>query len=252
MDSELRIGVIDPEVLGTYGDTGNAQVIAYRAEARGIKTQIEMIHLDQEIPAELDLYVMGGGEDNAQALAARHLRESPRFFQAIAAGKPLLAICASLQILGEWYVDAQNQQVAGAQLLDITTSPRGERMIGELVTTPMLPGLTQLLTGFENHGGITTLGSEAKPLGQVKYGYGNGVAKGQTPGLSFDGVCQRGIIATYMHGPVLGRNPQLADYLICQATGFDTLPELQLPFIDQLRQERIKAAGKSESVTRRK
>ncbi|MFP7697293.1 type 1 glutamine amidotransferase [Trueperella sp. LYQ143] len=243
MNSALHIGVIDPEVLGTYGDTGNASVLAYRARARGIDAQIHMIHLDQAIPTSMDIYVMGGGEDAAQAIAAEHLRANRDFCQKIESGTPLLAICASLQILGNWYVDARNQRVEGLELLDITTSPQGHRSIGELVSEPMFGGLAQELTGFENHGGATSLGPDARPLGIVTAGTGNGgtTAVGQ-PGLMYDGVAQHGIIATYMHGPVLVRNPELADYLIRQATGMASLEELEMPLLHQLRAERIKAA----------
>lgn len=242
MTDTLRIGVIDPEVLGTYGDTGNALVLAYRARARGIAASIHHIHLDESIPADLDLYVMGGGEDTAQALAADHLRRSRDFSAALRRGKPLLAICASLQILGTWYTDATGRKVAGAELLDITTSPQGFRSIGELATEPLLEGLTQPLTGFENHGGATTLGPDASPLGRVLSGTGNATL---TRGVSGDGALGWGIVATYMHGPVLARNSELADYLLAQALGVSPadLEPLPMPLVDDLHRERLASTG---------
>lgn len=240
-DRTLRLGVIDPEVLGTYGDTGNALVLAHRARARGYDAEIIHIHLDQAIPADLDLYIMGGGEDTAQALAADHLRRSPAFLSALRGGRPLLAICASLQILGVSYTDATGRTVAGAELLDIVTTPQGHRSIGELVSDPLVDGLTEPLTGFENHGGATRLGPDARPLGAVRAGAGNGV---DTDGHAVDGAVQEGIIATYMHGPALARNPQLADLLLARAAGVDvaSLTPLSIPLVDALRHERLEAA----------
>lgn len=243
MTSTLSIGVIDPEVLGTYGDTGNALVLAARAKARGIDADIHMIHLDQEIPASIDIYVIGGGEDTAQALAADHLRRSEGFLRALRDGRPLLAVCASLQILGRFYTDATGREVAGAELLDISTVPQGFRSIGEIVTEPLIEGLTQPLTGFENHGGATSLGPDARPLGRVTSGTGNATL---TEGVACDGACQSGIVATYMHGPVLPRNPELADLLLARATGVDaaSLAPLDMPLVDQLRAERLAFARK--------
>ncbi|MBD3689592.1 glutamine amidotransferase [Nanchangia anserum] len=244
MTDRLTIGVIDPEVLGTYGDTGNALVLSHRARARGIATDIVEIHLDEAIPADLDLYVMGGGEDTAQALAADHLRRCADFTAALRRGRTLLAICASLQILGRSYTDATGREVAGAEVLDISTTPQGHRSIGELVTAPLLPGLTQPLTGFENHGGATQLGPDARPLGRVLSGSGNAA---DHDGGAVDGACQGGVVATYMHGPVLARNAELADYLLARAVGCEVgdLAELDMPLVDQLHAERVRAAGVS-------
>lgn len=237
-ESHLRIGVIDPEVLGTYGDTGNALVLAHRARSRGVDADIVMVHLDETIPADLDLYVMGGGEDTAQALAAEHLRTSRAFSAALARGHaPLLAICASFQILGHSYTDAHGRTVAGAGLLDCHTCPQGFRSIGELVSTPLLDGLTQALTGFENHGGATQLGPDATPLGRVTAGAGNATDASER----VDGACQGSIVATYMHGPALARNPELADLLLARALGVSpgSLAPLEVPFVADLRAERL-------------
>ena len=240
-ESTLRIGVLLPEVLGTYGDTGNAYVLQQRAQRRGIPAEIITIDLDTPIPHDLDIYTMGGGEDTAQALAAYKFSTEPGLMRALNAGRPLLAICASLQVLGHWYRDAHGERVAGLGVLDVTTDPQGHRTIGELVTAPLLEGLTDLLTGFENHGGGTVLGPEAAPLGRVISGTGNGTPQGQSPApLAADGVVQGSIIATYMHGPALARNPQLADLLLSRALGYDVDP-LDVPFVADLRAERLAA-----------
>lgn len=238
-ESALRIGVILPEVLGTYGDSGNALVLAERARRRGIAAEIIHIGIDDAVPDSLDIYTMGGGEDIAQEIAAAKLREDHSLVRALNAGRPLLAICASLQVLGHWYEDARGRQVSGLGLLDVTTRPQGARSIGELVSEPALDGLTELLTGFENHGGGTLLGPDAQPLGRVLYGNGNTTREGDN--ASHEGAVQGSIIATYMHGPVLARNPQLADLLLARAMGVElgTLAPVEIPGVKQLRTERL-------------
>lgn len=244
-ESVLRIGVLIPEVLGTYGDTGNAMVLAERARRRGIASEIVTVSLSDPIPEDLDIYTLGGGEDTAQCLAARKFREDPGLLRALDAGRPLLAVCASLQVLGQWYRDARNEKVAGLGVLDITTDPQGSRSIGELICEPLLEGLSEPLTGFENHGGGTILGSEAKPLGRVLVGVGNGCPMGVTPPpIAYDGVVQGPIIATYMHGPCLARNPELADLLLRRATGCD-LVSLAVPGVEELRAERLAGASRA-------
>ena len=228
-----------PEVLGTYGDTGNALILAERARRRGIDAEVVHVGLTDDIPDSLDIYTLGGGEDTAQALAADKFRGTSGLARALGAGRPLLAICASLQVLGHWYEDARGLRVSGMGVLDITTRPQGHRAIGELVSEPLLEGLTQPLTGFENHGGGTVLGPDAAPLGRVISGVGNGTPKGCEPGdVAHDGVVQSSIIATYMHGPVLARNPELADLLLARATGCDLVP-LEVPGVAELRAERL-------------
>ncbi len=238
-ESNLRIGVIYPQVLGTYGDTGNAIVLAERARRRGFPADIVTIALTDPIPADLDIYVLGGGEDTAQALAASRMRADDGLARAVQANRPVLAICASLQVLGERYTDGQGREVEGLGLIDAVTMPRGERAIGELLEEPLLPGLTELLTGFENHGGGTTLGEDAQPLAKVIAGVGNG---GDQPG--WGGAVQGSIIGTYLHGPALARNPQLADYLLAQAlnVNLEELEDLHIPGVDRLREERLLAA----------
>lgn len=240
----VKIGVLLPEVLGTYADGGNALVLRERARRRGIDAQIVSVPVGTPIPDDLDVYTLGGGEDAAQELAVETFRRDTGLLRALDAGRPLLAICASLQILGHWYTDARGHRVEGLGVLDLTTTPQGERSIGEIVVEPTIEGLTEKLTGFENHGGGTVLGSEARPLGRVIYGKGNttGDSGVNDPATgrpySVDGAVQGSVIATYLHGPVLARNPQLADYLLSQALG-TSLEPLEVPGVDDLRAERL-------------
>lgn len=232
-ESAVRIGLVLPDVMGTYGDGGNSVVLRQRLRLRGIQAEIVEITLDDPVPAELDLYALGGAEDYAQRLATKHLIRYPGLQQAISRGAPVLAICAAIQVLGHWYETSAGERVDGVGVLDVTTSPQAERTIGEVASTPLVDGLTDPFTGFENHRGGTVLGSDARPLARVTKGAGNRAGDG------FDGAVQGSIVATYLHGCCLARNPELADHLLGKVVG--ELAPLDLPEVEQLRRERLAA-----------
>lgn len=234
-DSTVQIGLVLPDVMGTYGDGGNALVLSRRLQMRGIDARIVEIGLGDAVPESLDIYTLGGAEDAAQRLATRHLLRYPGLQRAAERGAPVLAICAAIQVLGHWYETSAGERVDGVGLLDATTSPQQNRAIGEIVTQPVLDGLEQPLTGFENHRGGTTLGPDARGLGRVTRGVGNGVGDG------LEGAVQGSVVGTYMHGPVLARNPELADHLLKRAMNVDSLPPLDLPDVERLRRERLRA-----------
>lgn len=247
MPNTLHIGLILPDVLGTYGDDGNALVLRQRARMRGWSAEIHRITLDDAVPESYDLYCLGGGEDTAQILAAEHLKKHRGLSHAVGAGKPLLAICAGFQVLGESF-RAGNRIVDGVGLLDARTVSLSQRAIDEVASTPtgagVTAGLTEKFTGFENHMGATILGADAQPLGTVFRGVGNCDSQVAAPEqASYEGAVQGSILATYMHGPALARNPQLADLLLAMATGqsLESLPPLELPEVERLRQERLAA-----------
>ncbi|CAQ05867.1 type 1 glutamine amidotransferase [Corynebacterium urealyticum] len=287
--AELNIGLVLPDVLGTYGDDGNALVLRQRARLRGITAEIHTIRYGEAVPETLDVYTLGGGEDVAQLLAAEHLRADGGLVRAVGAGRPVLAICAGLQVLGESF-HAGGKLAEGLGLLDATTSQLGERMIGELHSEPYRLGggdgrgagagadgvgadgagaggaggvdagsgaggagsnaqplaadlseLTEPLTGFANHMGATILGPDAYPLGILRPRGGmvgntdahgveaaDVVVKNGEKQQRYEGAVQGSVIATYMHGPALARNPQLADVLLARALGTTVaeLPEL--------------------------
>jgi CobQ-like glutamine amidotransferase family enzyme len=232
-ESKVRIGLVLPDVMGTYGDGGNAVVLRQRLLLRGIAAEIVEITLADPVPESLDLYTLGGAEDYAQRLATRHLLRYPGLQRAAARGAPVLAICAAVQVLGHWYETSSGERVDGVGLLDATTAPQETRTIGEPVTKPLLAGVTESLTGFENHRGGTILGPAASPLGAVVKGAGNRTGDG------FDGAVQGSVVATYMHGPCLARNPQLADLLLSKVVG--ELTPLELTEVELLRRERLAA-----------
>ena len=232
-ESAVRIGLVLPDVMGTYGDSGNSVVLRERLRMRGIPAEIVEITLDDPVPAELDLYTLGGAEDYAQRLATKHLIRYPGLQQAVSRGAPVLAICAAIQVLGHWYETSAGERVDGVGVLDVTTSPQPERTIGEVAATPLIDALTEPLTGFENHRGGTVLGPEARPLAEVSKGAGNRAGDG------IDGAVQGSVIATYLHGCCLARNPELADHLLGKVVG--PLSPLELPEVAQLRRERLAA-----------
>lgn len=229
----VRIGLVLPDVMGTYGDGGNAVVLRQRLLLRGIPAEIVEITLADPVPDSLDLYTLGGAEDYAQRLATKHLLQHQGLQRAAARGAPVLAICAAIQVLGHWYETAAGERVEGVGLLDVTTSPQPERTIGEVASTPLIDGLTEQLTGFENHRGGTILGADARPLAAVVKGAGNRLGDG------IDGAVQGSVIATYLHGPCLARNPELADLMLSRVVG--PLDPLHLAEVDQLRRERLAA-----------
>jgi lipid II isoglutaminyl synthase (glutamine-hydrolysing) len=231
--STISIGLVLPDVMGTYGDGGNAVVLRQRLRLRGIDAEIVEITLADPVPDSLDLYTLGGAEDYAQRLATKHLIQYPGLQRAAERGAPVLAICAAIQVLGHWYETSSGERVDGVGMLDVTTSPQPKRTIGEVVSQPLLPGLTQRLTGFENHRGGTVLGSSAQPLASVVSGAGNRAGDG------FDGAVQGSVVATYLHGPCLARNPELADLLLSRVVS--DLAPLELAEVDALRRERLAA-----------
>ncbi|SDT63710.1 type 1 glutamine amidotransferase [Actinoplanes derwentensis] len=229
----LRIVWIYPDLLSTYGDRGNLLILAARAAARGIPVETYEVRSDQRMPNAADIYLIGGGEDGPQALAAQRLLADGGLHQAIHQGASVLSICAGYQLLGHSFF-AKGVKCAGLGLLDIF-SDRGEtRAVGELrgEIDPRL-GLPPL-TGFENHGGRTHLGEHAAPLARVTAGIGN---DGQT-----EGAWAGKILGTYSHGPALARNPAIADLLLKWSTGADRLAPLDDTWSERLRGERFAAA----------
>jgi CobQ-like glutamine amidotransferase family enzyme len=210
----LDIIRIHNELLGTYGDRGNADVLAFRAHLNGIPAKVSDISFNDKLPKTADIYLMGGAEDAAQALSLSALKEDGRLAKAVAAGAALFAVCAGFQIIGESFVNGQNEEVAGLGLLDVSTVPGAIRYVGDIKVSSTV--IDCELTGFENHGGHTTLGAGVKPFGKVMVGYGNGAGV-------FDGAINGKVLGTYLHGPVLARNPELADYLLEQVTGAKSL-----------------------------
>ena len=234
----VRIALLFPELLGTYGDGGNATVLAQRLRWRGIPAEVVEVAAGEPVPESCDVYLMGGGEDGPQALAVRELEASGALPRALDAGAAVMAVCAGYQVLGNRFLGPDGSSHAGLGLLDCSTSRgKGARRVGELVVDadPDL-GLPPL-TGYENHAGVTTLGPGARPLGRVVVGHGNDGGDGT------EGVVSGHVLGTYLHGPVLARNPALADLVLSWVVG--PLEPLEDPEVEDLRAERIAAARRT-------
>lgn len=232
--SVVRVGLVYPELLGTYGDRGNALVLAQRCRWRGIPAEVLEIAAGDPIPDSLDVYLFGGGEDDPQNMAAAGLRASCRSIErAWNGGAVVLAVCAGFQLIGHSYEAADGTVLEGIGLVDAVTHAGPNRLIGEVVVEPAAP--LPLLTGFENHGGRTTLGPGVAPLGRVRTGGGNGDGT--------DGVLGPRLVGTYLHGPVLPRNPALADHVLGWVVG--DLPALDSTAEEQLRSDRIRAGSRT-------
>ncbi|MCU1671694.1 MAG: CobB/CobQ domain protein glutamine amidotransferase [Blastococcus sp.] len=230
-ESAVRIGALLPDVLNTYSDGGNVTVLAQRLRWRGVPVEISTVTVDMVPPVGCDLYVLGGGEDAAQVFAADWLRRHRHLCAALAENAMTLAVCAGLQVLGGWMEDSHGRRHAGAEILDLTTERGCRRAVGEVVTWCALPDVGAL-TGFENHRGATALGPGTAPLGRVLRGTGN-----ETAGRG-EGVLTDHIVGTYLHGPVLARNPALADALLHAVTG-RALQPLDLPDQAAVRADRL-------------
>ena len=232
-ESAVRLALLYPELLGTYGDGGNALVLAKRLEWRGIPCEVVTVEAGDTVPDSCDLYLLGGGEDGPQTEASRELIRRRSVHRAVERGAVVFAVCAGYQLLGTSFY-AKGAECTGLGLLDLR-SDRGEtRAVGELAG-PVDPVLSvPPLTGFENHGGRTHLGPAAKPLVSVQVGIGN---DGNT-----EGAWAGKLLGTYAHGPALARNPALADLLVGWAVG-SPLPPADDSWPDRLRAERLSAVG---------
>jgi CobQ-like glutamine amidotransferase family enzyme len=207
----IKIINLLPELLGTYGDQGNVATLSWRLTQRGIENQVIQASARNPIPTDGDFYFLGGGEDDAQVAAVELLRRDGSLEKALNNGAHLFAVCAGFQLLGATFPASGGRVIEGLGLLPIVTEPATPRSVGELLLDSTI-GIGQL-TGFENHAGQTRFIEKLQPLGTVKRGIGNHAAE------SCDGAVIEQIIATYMHGPALVRNPKLADYFLARKLG---------------------------------
>ncbi len=189
------------------------------------------VHSSDSVPVEGDIYLLGGGEDRPQILAADRLRSDGGLKRAAERGATVLAVCAGYQIIGQSYGDDDDNPLPGVGILDIHSGRGESRAVGEIVADvdPEIGG--GRITGFENHQGRTTLGPSAKPLARTLKGIGN---DGQT-----EGAYQGRVLGTYLHGPALPRNPAFADLLLSTRVG--QLPPLPPSWGERLHEERLAA-----------
>jgi CobQ-like glutamine amidotransferase family enzyme len=214
---KITVGHLYPDYLNIYADRGNIAVLRERARLRGHELVVVPIGPEEDVPGGIDLFYVGGGQDREQALVARDLvRKGDAIHRAVDAGAGFLAVCGGYQLLGRSYRDVAGEELPGIGLLPLHTVAGDRRMIGDVLLDCAWAGET--LAGFENHAGRTYLDEDAEPLGRVVAGFGNDGRSG------FEG-CRRGrVYGTYLHGPLLPRNPWFADRLLAEALGVELEP----------------------------
>jgi len=206
----VRLCHFYPDMMNIYADRGNIAVFRQRLAWRGIDLEITEVGLNDSLePGQHDLYYLGGGQDRDQNLVAVDLLAHKETLHAAAdAGAAQLYVCGGIQLAGHSYVTADGTKLDGLGLLDLTTEAGDSRLIGDLVIEATLDGEQHQVVGYENHVGRTRRGADCTPLGSVTNGHGNDGVDGT------EGAVHNHVIGTYLHGPLLPKNPWLADKVL--------------------------------------
>jgi lipid II isoglutaminyl synthase (glutamine-hydrolysing) len=219
----LRVCALYPDLMNIYADRGNLIMLERRCRWRGIGFELSSSTIGQSLHSDVaDLFYIGGGQDRDQRLCALDLAERKReaLHRAADRGAVILAVCGGYQLLGHGY-QLGAERLPGAGLVDLeTVREAGARLTGNAAIEVELGGGSGVLAGFENHGGRTYLGPAARPLGRVLRGHGNNGKDG------YEGVRERNVVGTYLHGPLLPKNAWFADWLIATALGEPPLAPL--------------------------
>ncbi len=217
---KLTIAWLYPDLMSTYGDRGNIICLTKRCQWRGIEVKIVPITLERSHVSLLTCHLlfMGGAQDRQQKLAGEDFlkRKGPVVKEMVERGVPALFVCAAYQFIGHYYKPYQGKKIPGGGIFDLYTEHPGDqakRLIGNVVAELTHPFTHSPITivGFENHGGRTYLGPKMKPLAKVIKGFGNNGQDGH------EGAVYKNAIGSYFHGPLLPKNPHIADWLIARA-----------------------------------
>jgi lipid II isoglutaminyl synthase (glutamine-hydrolysing) len=223
----IRVGHLYPDYLNIYADRGNIAVLTARAAARGHELELTAIGMRDAVPNGIDLFYVGGGQDREQELVAHDLvTKADALHSAVEDGAAFLAVCGGYQLLGRTYVDVAGTELPGIALLPLDTVAGAQRMIGDVLLECDWAG--RPLAGFENHAGRTILDESAEPLGRVLAGFGNDGRSG------YEGCRAGRVYGTYLHGPLLPRNPWFADRLLEDALAHAGLETTLDPLDDAL------------------
>lgn len=209
MNKKVTIGHLYPDILNLYGDRGNIQCMMKRCQWRGIGAETVEYSLEDEIDfSKIDIVLLGGGSDREQMIVCRKLQKiQKKFKEYVEDYGVVIAVCGGYQLLGNYYQTEQGK-MEGLHLVDLYTEQKPGRLIDNIILKSDL--FEMPVVGFENHGGRTNIGKN-KPFGKVLYGSGNDGESG------YEGVIYKNVIGTYLHGPLLPKNPQVCDYLISKA-----------------------------------
>ncbi len=230
---KLRIAHLYASLLNIAGDGGNVVALERRAAWRGIRTEIVPVEVGEMADlASFDLLFVQGGQDVEMAIASEDLqRRAVSFRRALDAGSVIFAVCAGLQLLGHRYIPATGPAIEGLGLLDLETRAGSRRFMQHAACEVSFGETPQTIVGFENHSGLTELGPGVRPFGRVVAGAGNNGRDGT------EGATAGSIYATYLHGPVLPRNPWLADYILRIALEHRVGGPIQLSALDDRLEE---------------
>jgi len=236
MSRSITIAHLYPREMNIYGDMGNVITLVQRLKWRGYDAEVKNVEIGEAFDfSAADIVFGGGGQDSGQMIVGADLLHRGEELRAAAAdGMPMLTICGLYQLFGRGFITMDGRELLGIDVFKASTIGSTTRMIGNMVVQSPRYGR---LVGFENHSGQTTLEPGQEPLGQVKKGYGNNERS------RLEGAISNNAVGTYLHGPVLPKNPTLADDLILQALKRrHGITEL-VPLDDQLEQIAAKVAA---------
>ena len=208
MSKAIHVVQLYPRQMNIYGDNGNLKTVQWRLEKRGYSVKTTYVHQGESFPHDTDIVVCGGGQDSGQSRVQADLQKKAEELRAMRDdGVVMLAVCGMYQLFGHYFETAEGEKIMGASVIDATTKAGPERLIGNIVLDTQFGRMV----GFENHSGETTLEAGVLPLGSVMSGAGNSRA------ANFEGAISHNVFATYLHGPVLPKNPRFADELLVRA-----------------------------------
>lgn len=232
---QIKILYLYPDILDLYGDNGNVEVLSYRCNKRNITCKVDRYSIDSVKPdfCSYDLIYLGGGADYEQQILADDLMKCKEdIHKAFEQGVFFLLICGGYQLFGKYYKDSNGKTIPGLGVFDYHTQAslnKRERCIGNIIIEANLGGKTTKVIGFENHGGQTT--GVSKPFGRVLLGNGNCFSG------EHEGYIDKNVVATYLHGPLLSKNPELADHIISYCLSRQKDKKVDLPPMDDKLEE---------------
>jgi len=235
---KIKILHMYPDILGLYGDSGNIEILKYRCSMRGIKYHVDEYKIGSDIKdfSQYDLIYLGGGADiEQQIIADELLKNRENLMNAYKRGCFLFLICGGYQLMGQFYRDSNGIEIPGLKLFDYYTEAstnKSVRCIGNIIIESDLNGVKTKVIGFENHGGMTK--NVKTPFGKVLYGNGN-CAESKD-----EGYFEKNVIATYLHGPLLSKNPLVADYIIHYCLSRNSNEKITLPLLDDSIEEKCR------------
>lgn len=252
MTKTLTLGWLYPDLMSTYGDQGNITVLKKRCEWRNISVEIlpiDKLTTNNELE-KVDLLFGGGAQDREQKIVINDLHKKKNSVKKIIDNeKPALFVCGSPQLMGQYYEPSIGKRIEGLGIFDMVSKhpgPEDDRLIGNVLATVSNPlqikGMT--IVGFENHGGRTQLGSNALPFAKIIVGNGN---NGQD---KTEGVVYKNAVGCYFHGPLLPKNPEIADWLIKTALLIKYQKEVTLEKLDDSLEQKAKEAMLKKLKTR--